>query len=105
MTNWHDFISLEDYKLHWTVETDGKAVQSGEMDFPTMTARSSAFITIPMNLIPNDGKEYFLKLEAFTKKEAPLVPKGHQVAMEQWQLNPEGERLLNATWTARELVD
>ena len=25
--------------------------------------------------------------------------------MEQWQLNPEGERLLNATWTARELVD
>ncbi len=38
VTNWHDFISLEDYKLHWTVETDGKAVQSGEMDFPTMTA-------------------------------------------------------------------
>ena len=105
VTNWHDFIGLEDYKLHWTVETDGKAVQSGEMDFPTMTARSSAFITIPMNLIPNNGKEYFLKLEAFTKKEAPLVPKGHQVAMEQWQLNPEGERLLNATWTARELVD
>lgn len=105
MTNWHDFIGLEDYQLHWTVETDGKAVQSGEMDFPVMAARSSAFITIPMNLIPNDGKEYFLKLEAFTKKEAPLVPKGHQVAMEQWQLNPEGERLLNATWTARELVD
>ena len=105
VTNWHDFIGLEDYKLHWTVETDGKAVQSGEMDFPVMAARSSAFITIPMNLIPNDGKEYFLKLEAFTKKEAPLVPKGHQVAMEQWQLNPEGERLLNATWTARELVD
>ena len=105
VTNWHDFIGLEDYKLHWTVETDGKTVQSGEMDFPVMAARSSAFITIPMNLIPNDGKEYFLKLEAFTKKEAPLVPKGHQVAMEQWQLNPEGERLLNATWTARELVD
>ena len=105
VTNWHDFIGLEDYKLHWTVETDGKAVQSGEMDFPVMAARSSTFITIPMNLIPNDGKEYFLKLEAFTKKEAPLVPKGHQVAMEQWQLNPEGERLLNATWTARELVD
>ena len=76
VTNWHDFIGLEDYKLHWTVETDGKAVQSGEMDFPTMTARSSAFITIPMNLIPNDGKEYFLKLEAFTKKEAPLRSKG-----------------------------
>ena len=105
VTNWHDFIGLEDYKLHWTVETDGKTVQSGEMDFPVMAARSSAFITIPMNLIPNDGKEYFLKLEACTKKEAPLVPKGHQVAMEQWQLNPEGERLLNATWTARELVD
>ena len=104
VTNWHDFIGLEGYRLHWTVETDGKPVQSGEMDFPAVKPRSSALITLPMELIPNDGREYFLKLEAFTKEEAPLVPKGHQVAMEQWQLNAEGKRLLNATWTTRGLA-
>ena len=29
----------------------GKAVQSGEMDFPVMAARSSAFITIPYSIV------------------------------------------------------
>lgn len=104
VTNRHDFIGLDHYRLHWTVETDGKQVQHGEMDFPVVPARTSANLTLPMELIPNDGKEYFLKLEAFTKEAAPLVPAGHSVAMEQWLLNPEGKRLLNATWTTRELV-
>lgn len=104
VTNRHDFIGLDNYRLHWTVETDGKQVQHGEMDFPVVPARTSANLTLPMELIPNDGKEYFLKLEAFTKEAAPLVPAGHSVALEQWALNPEGKRLLNATWTTRELT-
>ena len=105
VTNRHDFIGLEGYSLRWTVESDGKTVQSGTMEFPVIAPRSSALITLPAETIPNDGKEYFLKLEAFTKGQAPLVAKGHIAAMEQWQLPAEGKRLLNATWTAREIAD
>lgn len=86
VTNWHDFIGLEGYRLHWAVECEGKAVQSGETDFPLIAPRASAEIELPLKALPADGKEYFLTLRAFTKHEAPLVPKGHEVAVEQWLL-------------------
>ncbi|ADV42527.1 glycoside hydrolase family 2 TIM barrel-domain containing protein [Bacteroides helcogenes] len=84
--NRHDFIGLEGYILRWTVECDGKAVKSGEMDFPVIAPGSSANIELPLKALPTDGKEYFLTLRAFTKKETPSVPKGHEVAIEQWLL-------------------
>lgn len=86
VTNWHDFIGLEGYTLRWAVECDGKAVQSGEMDFPVIAPRSSANIELPLKALPADGKEYFLTLRTFTKNDAPLIPKGHEVAIEQWVL-------------------
>lgn len=84
--NWHDFIDLSDYQLRWTVETDGKAVQGGVMDFPKIAARQSGEVTLPMQPIQAGNKEYFLKLEAVTRNEAPMIPAGHVAAMEQWQL-------------------
>lgn len=86
VTNWHDFIGLEGYTFRWAVECDGKTVQNGEMDFPKIAPRNSANIELPLKALPADGKEYFLTLRAFTKHEAPLVPKGHEVAIEQWEL-------------------
>lgn len=83
VTNWHDFIGLDGYTLRWMVECDGKAVQSGEMDFPVIAPRSSANIELPLKALPADGKEYFLTLRALTKQEAPLIPRGHEVATEQ----------------------
>lgn len=88
VTNRHDFIGLEGYILRWAVECDGKAVQSGEMDFPAIAPGSSANIELPLKALPADGKEYFLTLRAFTKNEAPLIPKGHEAAIEQWRCLP-----------------
>lgn len=86
VTNRHDFIDLQGYTLHWAVECEGKAVQTGETDFPIIAPGHSANITLPMESRPADGKEYFLTLRAYTKQAAPLVPKGHEVAIEQWLL-------------------
>ena len=86
VSNRHDFIGLEGYTLRWAVECDGKAIQGGEMDFPVITPGSSANIELALKALPADGKEYFLTLRAFTKHEAPLIPKGHEVAIEQWIL-------------------
>ena len=92
VTNRHDFIDLKDYRLRWSVEADGKVVQGGDMDFPTIAAHSSATITIPMTPVPNDEKEYFLKLEAITKDATALIPKGHVVAFEQWALSTQQDK-------------
>ena len=41
---------------------------------------------LPLQTLPAGNKEYFLKLEAVTRKNMPLIPAGHIAAMEQWQL-------------------
>lgn len=84
VTNRHDFIDLSKYVLRWSLEVDGKSNEGGVMDFPEIAAGASAIITLPLKTTHVDGREYFLKLEAFTKEAAPLVPKDHLVAVEQW---------------------
>ena len=95
VTNWHDFIDLSDFQLKWTVEADGKTVQEGIMDFPLIPARQTGEVTLPLNALPAGDKEYFLKVEAVTRKATPLIPAGHIAAMEQWQL--PAEQIIPAT--------
>jgi beta-galactosidase len=87
--NMHDFITLDDYELHWNVMTDGKDVESGVMQFPRIAPHGQSVIDIPMTALPNDGNEYFLTLKAVTKDSANMIPKGYTVAMEQWLLPSE----------------
>lgn len=105
--NWHDFIGLEGLTLRWTVEADGATFDSGQMDFPVIHPHATGDVTLPMKPRPADGREYFLKLEAVTKEEAPLVPQGHVTAMEQWQLPTPGYASLpsnGATQPATSLI-
>lgn len=86
VTNRHDFINLDNYVLRWSIESDGKSIENGEVEFPDISPRSFALIPLPIKTTQADGREYFLKLEAFTKTASPLVPKGHLAAMEQWAM-------------------
>lgn len=86
VTNRHDFIGLEGYRLRWAVECEGQTVQSGETDFPSVAPGETACIELPMKPLPADGQEYFLTLRAFTKQAAPMVPQGHETAVGQWTL-------------------
>lgn len=93
ITNRHDFIGLEDFYLRWVVECDGKVVDAGNSDFPVIAPHGSQIITLPMKEIPKDGKEYFLKMEVFTRNASPLIPADHSCAMEQWLLPVTSEAL------------
>lgn len=84
--NRHDFIDLSSYQLKWTIEADGKETQGGTISMPQIAARNKAIIELPIQPIIDNSKEHFLKLEAITIKDAPMVKKGHIAAMEQWQL-------------------
>ncbi len=86
ITNRYDFIDLSKFKLRWSIETDGKEVQQGEMDFPKIAPHQSATVTIPYYIVPLDNQEYFLTLKAVTRKAEALIPAGHVAAMQQWML-------------------
>lgn len=86
VTNRHDFVGLEGYKLRWAVECDGKAEQQGEMDFPIVAPHGTAVMELPLQTVPKDGKERFLTLRSITKNTAPMIPQGHEVATDQYLL-------------------
>lgn len=86
VTNRHDFITTDCYDFQYIVKRNGTQVFSGEIAVGTMQPGESkeVEITFPDNL---DHKgEYFLHICAVTANEAPLVPKGHIAAWEQWKL-------------------
>lgn len=87
ITNRHDFIGLDNYYLRWTVESDGKSIDSGELDFPVIAPHETAKLAIPLKALPSNGKEYFLKVEALTRTAGLLVPAHHVCATEQWLLS------------------
>ena len=80
VTNRHDFIGLEGYRLQWAVECDGKAVQQGTLDFPLVAPRSRACFELPLKALPDDGREYFLPQRTLTKEAAPKIAAGDEVA-------------------------
>ena len=84
--NRHDFIDLSNYQLRWKVEADGKEIQGGVLPMPQIAPHHEEIIELPLQALPSDCREYFLKLEALTSKDSPLVKKGHVAAMEQWKL-------------------
>ena len=86
VTNRHDFIDLSKYYVIWNLETDGKSIEGGVLEFPEIEPGASAVITLPFKSSHADGKEYFMNVKAYTKEAAPLVPKDHLVAYEQWLL-------------------
>jgi len=87
ITNRHDFIVTDAYTFHWTIKADGKIVAEGDMNVPSILPHESAEVSMTLPTItPEAGTEYFLHIAARTREEAPLVPKGHLAATEQWQL-------------------
>lgn len=88
LKNRYDFIDLSHVDLKWALESDGKKITSGVLLLPSIQPQEEAIITIPMPEFKDvkAGKEYFLKLEAVTNIEKPLIPRGHIEAMSQWKL-------------------
>lgn len=85
--NRYDFIDLSHVDIKWVVESDGKVILTGSFPISNLKAQADTIIALPIaNIKPVPGKEYFLKLEAVTNMQQPLVDKGHIEAMSQWKL-------------------
>jgi beta-galactosidase len=87
--NKYDFISLEDFDLQWELTAEGLLVESGVIPLPEVSPGGFAYVDLGISKVVTDpSKEYFLNLAAVSRKEAPLVPAGHEVAGGQFALNP-----------------
>ncbi|MGM9759172.1 MAG: glycoside hydrolase family 2 TIM barrel-domain containing protein [Parabacteroides sp.] len=87
VTNRHDFVYSDLYDFSWSIKSEGRVIAQGILPVPPLAPHEAAEVAIPMPALPaTAGTEYFLQLHAVTKQATVLVPQGHLVASEQWQL-------------------
>jgi len=98
--NKYDFLNLRDFGFDWRIEADGIKVAEGKLSSINVLAHNKIEVTIPFNLKPEPGKEYFIILSAKTITATDLISAGHEVAYEQFKLpisapaisvNPKGK--------------
>jgi beta-galactosidase len=85
--NRFDFTDLADLELRWAVTGDGREVAAGSLANLRLAPHQVRTVSLPLPAIdPEPGIEYFLDVRFHTRRDEPLVPAGHLVAWEQFEL-------------------
>jgi len=85
--NTYDFIDFNIFETTWTVMADEEEIARGKLPRMDIPPSHSQEVNLPLSRIhPEPGKEYFLKLSITLREETSLLPKGHEVAWEQFKL-------------------
>ena len=77
--------NLKDYELRWQLLRDGAVAAHGVLPALDVPAGSSKTISVPMPQLEADG-EYYLDVYAYTRKADEIIPAGHEVAREQFEV-------------------
>lgn len=85
--NGYDFTDLNDFDFKWKLKENGSVIATGDLPPIDVAPRSSKSVSVDLPEMQLDQKEYYLEINAYTKKATDLVPEGHLQAFEEFQLN------------------
>ena len=81
------FKSLNDLNIRWVLKEDGVAIAQGDLGTKTIEPQDRQYVIVDLEGINLDvSKEYFLKISGITNQALPLVPVGHEIAWEQFEI-------------------
>jgi beta-galactosidase len=84
--NKYDFLNLNNFAFDWRIEADGIKVAEGKIESLNVPAHGKMEVSIPVVVKAEPGKEYFIIVSAKTIAATDLIPAGHEVAYEQFNL-------------------
>lgn len=85
--NRYFFKGLDNVSMRWVLQENGIAKETGIIASIIAVPQQSTTISLPIKTIQNPGKEYQLNIYYFLKTEEPFLPKGYEIATEQFLLN------------------
>ncbi|WP_256717939.1 glycoside hydrolase family 2 TIM barrel-domain containing protein [Shewanella sp. UCD-KL12] len=89
LTNKFDFKSTSNLLLTWSLQQDGRTVETGRMPMPAINAGKSQQLKLKLDTLAgklNPKYDYHLLVSATVDTPEPLLPSGHQLAFEQFSL-------------------
>lgn len=85
--NHYNYRNLNEFYYDWEILQDGKKILGGRLDQFAGAPGDSVIFKIPMNeSLTEQNVEYILTLSVKEKDSTDLVPAGHEVAWEQFDL-------------------
>ena len=97
LQNNYDFTDLADFNFYWTLTRDGQFYQKGKLVDQNLEPGGSVLTPLNIRVPSSQDKEFVLTISAVTKQAKNLVPKGHEVAWEQFVLNKVISKKLSQT--------
>ena len=85
--NGYEFINLDGFDFTWTLKENGVAKKKGSIDGSGIVPRTSKGVKIELPVMDIAKNEYQLVISAKTKAEEPLIPKGHELAFGEFEIN------------------
>jgi len=85
--NHYNYRNLNEFEFHWNILQDGNVAMSGVLDQFAAAPGDSIIFKIPQSEALNEQNvEYILTISAREKLNYGIVPAGHEVAWEQFNL-------------------
>ncbi|MDO8971056.1 MAG: DUF4981 domain-containing protein, partial [Saprospiraceae bacterium] len=84
--NKYAFLNLSEFDFVWEITGDGMVVENGKLDDLSLEPGMSANVTVPVNVKPEAGVEYFMTIKAKLKNNWSLLEAGDEMAAEQFAL-------------------
>lgn len=80
-----DFTNLNAYNFRWQLYKNGERVQEGDFAVDLAPHQDKDITLAVPTPAAAEGEEYFIKVAAFTRSDAPLLPAGYEIAAEQFK--------------------
>lgn len=88
LTNRRGFAALADLTFGWTLEADGRPVDSGTLTVPDTAAGASVTVQLPAEALAGGPGERFLTVSGALADEQGWASAGHVVARQQFPVTP-----------------
>lgn len=86
ITNRFYFTNLSKYQVKYQIKANHKIIRKAMLPL-SLAPQESQIVTLPVGkLKPEPGVEYFINFEVSTKEPEALVPVGHVIAYDQFEL-------------------
>ncbi|MBK7289109.1 MAG: DUF4981 domain-containing protein [Chitinophagaceae bacterium] len=95
--NGYFFKNLDNVLVNWVLQENGDSKESGSINNISLAAQQENTFTIDMKTKIDAKKEYQLNIYYSLKTEEPFLPKGYQIASEQFSLQNLPATNLNPT--------
>lgn len=105
LSNKYDFKDTSGLELSWSLQQDGVSIYTGQMKMPLIPAGQSKTIEIKLEsqqaLKLNKHYDYHLLVTARVDSPQPMLPSGHSLAFEQFEIQQASPSMSKFSQTSR----